>query len=80
LVQVCRYLSERLVEAWETEEGSCGIAILAVPNSTQGTGQRPILQTRRGQARDPSYGFCRMALSPPPNQGRPFCPMTLMSA
>jgi hypothetical protein len=45
-VQVCRYLSERLVEAWEAEEGSCGIASLAVPNSTQGTGQKPSPQEK----------------------------------
>jgi hypothetical protein len=42
LVQVCRYLSERLVEAWEQEEPSCGIAVSAV--QTPGTGQRPILR------------------------------------
>jgi hypothetical protein len=43
LVQVCRYLSERLVEAWEQEEESCGIAVPAV-QTPQGTGQRPILR------------------------------------
>ena len=42
LVQVCRYLSERLVEAWEQEEPSCGIAVPAA--QTLGTGQRPILR------------------------------------
>ncbi|MBD2112543.1 MULTISPECIES: Eco57I restriction-modification methylase domain-containing protein [Cyanophyceae] len=42
LVQVCRYLSERLVEAWEMEEPSCGIAVPAV--QTPGASQRPILR------------------------------------
>jgi hypothetical protein len=50
LVQVCRYLSERLVEAWEREEESRRIAVPAVPAANQatvspvsaGTGQRPV--------------------------------------
>jgi len=50
LVQVCRYLSERLVEAWEREEESRRIAVPAVPAADQatvpavsaGTGQRPV--------------------------------------
>jgi hypothetical protein len=47
LVQVCRYLSERLVEAWEQEEESCGIAVPAVQK--QGTDESPKYRTGIGQ-------------------------------
>jgi len=45
LVQACRYLSERLVEAWETAEKDAGGKLVVTPEGALGTGsptERPL--------------------------------------